>query len=452
MLALLLWPPPAAGQQQPVPEQSGQQLQVAEEPPLSPQTVQQLELLEVKEGWLDSQSLLQLPDWMALGISFTAEPMLNAVGGARRGSAWVGQTALSLSVGSGLSQPLPQWREADHWSLNVSVSHTAGDAAYSERIGALFPLQQVAYPSGFLLSELSLNRSGGDGWLALKAGLVPLNPTFIAVPVFDLYVHSAFNNTLNIGLPGLPINPYPALGGIISVRPGPQLSLHYGWFDLASTEPLSRWLGSPAPQGSSLAGTGTAQLLQLNWEPGGPGAAEGSPLSGCRSAAGVQRRRPGCRQPVAVQSQLPPALFSLGGTFTSREGAGVYGSATFRSGLPLGLDERLWFGAALSSADSGVIAPTFVAGGLVVQGPLPSRPLDLLVLAAGRAGLRPGSAAAGGLPWPSRHEAMVELGYQWQINRNLALQPTVQWILNPSGGDRPLPAIVAGGLQLNLTF
>jgi porin len=414
--------------------------------------VQQLELLEVKEGWLDSQSLLQLPDWMALGISFTAEPMLNGVGGARRGSAWLGQTALSLSVGSGLSQPLPLWREADRWSLNLNINHTAGDPDFSERIGALLPLQQVAYPSGFLLSELSLNRSAGDGWLALKAGIVPLNPTFIAAPVLDLYVHSAFNNTLNIGLPGLPINPYPSLGGIISVHPDRQLSLSYGWFELASTEPLSRWLGNQATPGSSLAAAGTAQLLQLNWEPRGLGQPPDSPLSGCRSGAGVQRLRPGCRQPVAVQNQLPPALFSLGGILSSREGAVVYGSATLRSGLPLGLDERLWFGAALSSGDSGVVDPSFVAGGLVVQGPLPSRPLDLLVLAAGRAGLQPGSAASGGLQWPSRHEAMLELGYVWQINRNLALQPTLQWILNPSGGDRPLPGIVAAGLQLSLTF
>ena len=89
-----------------------------------------------------------------------------------------------------------------------------------------------------------------------------------------------------------------------------------------------------------------------------------------------------------------------------------------------------------------------MGGGLVVQGALPSRPLDLLVLAAGRASLRPGAVTA----WPSTYEGMVELGYQLALNRRLALQPTLQWILNPSAGTGPLPDILAASLQLSLSF
>jgi porin len=70
------------------------------------------------------------------------------------------------------------------------------------------------------------------------------------------------------------------------------------------------------------------------------------------------------------------------------------------------------------------------------------------VLGAGRAGLNPTAIGS----WPSRHEAMVELGYQLQLNANLNLQPTLQWILNPSAAPQPVPSILAAILQLSLTF
>jgi porin len=84
---------------------------------------------------------------------------------------------------------------------------------------------------------------------------------------------------------------------------------------------------------------------------------------------------------------------------------------------------------------------SFLGAGLLIQGIVPRRPLDLLVLGAGRAaGLGTGD------------EGMVELGYQWQINRNLALQPTLQWIIHPSGASPTPPGILAAGLQISLTF
>jgi len=415
---------------------------------------QQLELREVKEGWLNSQQLLQLPDWLVLGLTYTAEPMANPLGGERFQASWVGQTSLAVSVGTGLARPAAQWRELDHWTISTTLTHNGGNPDFSSGIGALFPLQQVAYPRGLLLSEASVMRCSGTGWLAMRAGIVPLNPAFVTAPVFDFYGHSAFNNTLNLSLDGLPINPYASLGGIVSLRPTRDLTLRYGWFDLSSTEPLARWFGSAPPFSSSPGGN--AQLLQLNWQPAALAPAAGTPLLGCRSSAGVMRRRRGCRQPMLVQNQLPGALFSLGGYSTTQQAGGIYGSATWRSGLPLGLDERLWIGGAWSPNDGGSIGPTFLAGGLVVQGPLPGRPMDVLVLGAGRAGLNPNlnaklNASRTGA-WRSAYEGMVELGYQLQLNRSLGLQPSLQWIVNPSGADRPLPGILAAGLQLTFSF
>ena len=396
--------------------------------------------------WPSSQQLLRLPDWLALGLAFSAEPMANPLGGERPAAVWLEQTSLTLSAGRGLNRDPLQWRELDHWRLSTTLTHTGGDGLYGQRIGALLPPQQIAYPSGFLLSEASIHRLSGAGWLDLKAGLVPINPEFIAAPILNFYVHSALNNTLNLSLNGVPISPYAGAGAIVQLRPGPDLSLRYGWFDLSSTKPLATWLGSPPPfRGSP---KGAVQMLQLNWTPAAWAPSGTTPLQACRTSAGVVRRRGDCHQPVAVQNQLPGALVSLGGYDTTRGTGGLYGSATVRSGLPFGLAERIWIGGAWAPVGNGNLAPDFVAGGLVVQGPLPSRPLDVLVLGAGRAGLSP----TAGPSWPSRYEAMAELGYQWQLNASLAIQPTLQWIFHPSGGDQPLPGILTTSLQLSLSF
>ena len=148
---------------------------------------------------------------------------------------------------------------------------------------------------------------------------------------------------------------------------------------------------------------------------------------------------------MSVENQLPNGLLSLGGFLTSENGNGVYGSVTLPAGLPLGLTDRFWIGASYAPDASQVIAPTFVGGGLVVQGPLPGRPVDLALLGIGRGGLSNQLSS-------SAYEGMLELGYRIQINQSLNLQPTLQWIFNPSGAQQSVPGILAAGMQIQLNF
>lgn len=413
------------------------------DPQPAPQPAPTADTIQLSSTWPSAQELLQLPDWMQLELSVTAEPLFNPHGGERSAGSWIQQGNLNLSLGAGLNKTSSSWQEFDHWQLSVSVNHDAGDAYYNRAIGALFPLQQAAYPAGFYLSEVAIERQRGDGWLNLKAGILPLNPDFVEVPVLGNYVHSAFNNTLNITVDGLPINPYAALGGVITAQASPELSLRYGLFDLSSTEPLSRWLG--LSDGGIHSNTGVAQFLQLDLQ---PRAMAAKPLSACRTERGIVRwtaRRGSCPAPVQVENQLHNGLLSLGGFLTSENGNGVYGSVTLPAGLPLGLTDRLWLGASYAPDPSRVLAPTFVGGGLVVQGPLPGRPLDVAILGIGRSGLSHQLSN-------SSYEGMLELGYRIQLNRNLGLQPTLQWIVNPSGASQPVPGILAAGLQIQLAF
>jgi len=401
------------------------------------------EPISLSDPWPSLQELLQLPDWLELELSVTAEPLFNPLGGERSAGSWIQQGTLSLNLSSGLNKASSSWREWDHWQLSVNVNHDAGDAYYNSAIGALFPLQQVAYPAGFYLSEIAIQRQNGEGWLNVKAGILPINPDFVEVPVLGNYVHSAFNNTLNITVAGLPINPYTAFGGVVTAHASPELSLRYGLFDLSSTDTVSRWLG--LTDGGIGPNTGTVQFLQVDLQ---PSAMSAQPLPACRTERGVVRwsqQRGVCPAPVSVENQLPDGLFSVGGFLTTENGNGVYGSITVPSGLPLGLAHRFWLGGSYAPDASQVIAPTFVGGGLVVQGPLPGRPLDVALLGLGRGGLSNQLSS-------SAYEGMLELGYRIQINQSLNLQPTLQWIFNPSGTQQPLPGILADGMQIQVTF
>ena len=401
------------------------------------------EPISPSDPWPSVQDLLQLPDWMQLELSVTAEPLFNPSGGKRSAGSWIQQGTLGLDISSGLNKASDTWHELDHWQLSVTVNHDAGDAYYNTAIGALFPLQQVAYPAGFYLSEIAIERQRGEGWLNMKAGILPINPDFVEVPVLGNYVHSAFNNTLNITVAGLPINPYTAFGGVVTAHASPELSLRYGLFDLSSTDPLSRWLGL-SDSGIGL-NSGVAQFLQVDLK---PSAMSAQPLPACRTEWGIVRwsqRRGVCPAPVSVENQLPDGLLSLGGFLTSENSNGIYGSLTLPTGLPLGLTDRLWLAASYAPEASQVVAPTFVGGGLVVQGPLPGRPLDVALLGIGRGGLSNQLSS-------SAYEGMLELGYRIQINQSLNLQPTLQWIFNPSGALQPVPGILAAGMQIQLNF
>jgi carbohydrate-selective porin OprB len=51
-----------------------------------------------------------------------------------------------------------------------------------------------------------------------------------------------------------------------------------------------------------------------------------------------------------------------------------------------------------------------------------------------------------------KHETALELYYKYRVSDNIALQPDVQYILNPSGGEARLPDALVGMVRLHLNF
>ncbi len=377
---------------------------------------------------------LKAPDWLELQLQLQAQPLANPSGGTRQSASWIQQLSLDVVAGPGLAKPVEQWQEADHWRSHVQLMLFSGNPNWGEQIGAGFALQSTAHPTGLWLTEASLERQMGRGNVAVKAGIFSLNPGFVEAPVLNAYVHSALNNTLNLNVEVLPINPYTAPGLQLSWRPDPSGrwgEWRYGAFLLDPQANLAALFGVD-PDEPQL--NGHTQVLQWSFD---------------RFPGATALNGPIIRGDQHIPRQLPPPLLQIATGYldnrsTGELNAGLAATFTLAAPLPMGLDNRVWLGVNAGFQWDTNPVPLFVGGGWLSQGLIPSRPLDVLALGVGSSRFSPTLSPGQG------SETVLELNYSWLVNGNLSLQPVLQLILNPDG--RNADPILALGMGLTLQF
>lgn len=403
-------------------------------------------------GWITSpasveagpvDTLFGLPEWVDLSINLNVEPMGGSPNSNHSIAAtWFQQTLVNVSLGSGLAKDPKAWTEQDHWQLNLQLTHAAGDPHLAAQLGAAFAPQTDVIPVGTWITDANVVRNRGASWWSAQAGLMSTNTEFLTAPVYDNYISSTLNNTLNLGIIGLPLNPYVAPGITVAGHTERFGELSYGFYWLNPETLIASSLGVD-PQQPDV--SGELQILQWSINP--------------------LRERNDLLEPIALQHsqeliarQLPPPLVQLGGFFASTHllsttaaslGDGknrvVYGSVTWPLQLPIGLDNRIWLAGNLGLDPANNAVPTFAAGGWLSQGVVSQRPLDVLALGLTRSSFSPE------LIPHATYEAVIELNYSFWISEAIQIQPVLQWILNPSGSGHA-PPIWAGGLQVNLNL
>lgn len=393
--------------------------------------------------WPSLNQLLALPDWMNLTLTLNAAPIANPIGGLTAAANWMQQTELNLAFGSGLALEPTRWRrELDHWQARLRLDAYNGNPNFGNAIGSLFAPQTMAYPAGFYLSNISLQRSSRDQSLMISAGYQSIDQNFLVNQPYTSYLYAGFNDTLNLTLPGLPITPYAAPSLVLRWRSPGLGSWSVGAYWLDQETEMAGLLGAPPGLTPDL--RGSLQVLQWDLPLWSRAARLQAPL---RSADGA----PVLRQLAAPLLQL--GAFRNSTTFLSASDSPtgraallnhvMFGAFTLPAQLPLGLDNRVWGTLQWGLNPAQNITPLFLAGGWQCQGLFPGRPLDVLSLGVGRTAFSPQLLPQ--LSWAGA----VELNYSFQLNNRLALQPVVQWLLRPSG-DGTVPAILTTALQLNL--
>ena len=158
------------------------------------------------------------------------------------------------------------------------------------------------------------------------------------------------------------------------------------------------------------------------------------------------------------EQNLPDPLIQLGGYFSNTHldvsgntnpgdgtNNGIYGTVTWPLSLPIGENNLIWISSSLSLNPNNNPLISYTAGGLLSQGVLPGRPLDVMAGGFNR------NRFSQSITPNQSYEGVLELNYTIQISESLQIQPLMQWIINPSGiGSEP--TIWATGAQINLSI
>ena len=427
-----------------------------------------LKLMESPRGVLEAAhfgDMLGLPDWMAISLSLVSQPMGNFTGSKQRTFSSIDMQAIDLGLSSGFNKDDADKNEVDRWSFRSSLANYIGPPPYfSEEIGAAFPLQALVdtngIEEGFWLQGLWLQRDSAN--LSLKVGNnLSLDP-LVGSPVYNAYVNSTINYTLNLNLPGYPIIPSTSLGASMRWRASDRLTVNYGAFQLSNQRAGSQaglWKGWRFNLDRD---DGVVQALRLDWALGD---APTGPLLICMSqdkADVVVRHHQGCQRPMRLENKLPDPVLQLGVISGSwrfpqlnnpkrweNRANTVFSSATLPVPFPLGHGSRIWGSAVVGTEPAINEVPLFIEGGWITQGVIPQRPFDAVVLGATRSSFSPYSRSASGDR--QSYEGMIELGYILQLSQKLALQPGVQLILNPDGTGKN-ETLVVPGMQVSFNW
>jgi porin len=354
-----------------------------------------------------------------LSATYTGEVWRNAQGGIRRGSVYLENLEVGLEVDA---ERTLGWRGA---TLKVSGFHN-DDSTLSDRfVGDIQAISGKDATGGTRLYEAWMRQAFGPG--VLKAGVIDLNTEFSVNATGLIFVNGAQGLGLDlaqVGRNGPSVFPATGLGLVGEALIGGHWSVKLGVFDGVPRD-------SARPRG------GTFRL----------GMDEGALVIGEVSHGAQEETR------FAVGLWGHTAKFdALGGPVSQDSSMGGYVLA--EQPLARWGRRRLDGFARLGFADPKIeqIAATYSAG-LVLKGPIlgfddEALGVGVTVAQNGRQFRR--AQAALGTPVELR-ETALELTYRAQVTSWLALQPDLQYVINP-GADPALKNALVAGLRFEVTW
>lgn len=359
--------------------------------------------------------------------AYTADFWSNTRGGLAEGERFLDNLDLILGFeGAGVLENV---------TATMHVLHNNGGAFSEDLVGDAQVVTNIeAGNEATRLYELWIARSFAEDRAGVKLGLQDLNADFDIQETGGLFLNSSHGigpDFSQSGLNGPSIFPVTAVALTGFVRPSEGWTLKLGAFDGVPGDP-------ELPRRTT---------IRLNREEGALLVAEGERRFGetGRAALGVW----GYTAKFDAMSRTDPD----GEPVQLRGNQGLYGIVEGRVMAEAGTDDQglnLWARAGFADEDVNAIGRYF-GGGAAYTGLIPGRDADQAGLAIGQArfgqGAKDSVAAAGGLLEGS--ETTVEVTYRIALTDWLAVQPDVQYIVNPAG-DPSVENAVAAGVRFEL--
>ena len=365
-------------------------------------------------------------------FSYTGELVRDAVGGTRRGSAFVGAAGVQVTLRLGR---LLGWHGAQ---LFVFALGTHGGAP-SELVGDVQGVSNLEAPAGLKLEEAWLQQNLLDNRLSWLVGRYDLNTEFYRLQSAALFMNSSFGigpELAQSGVGGPSIFPNTAVGTRVDFKPSRNLAWRAALLDGVPVDRPGEGIRLFAPGDGALL-VGEVALLHRPDTAGVPRQR--------RFGIGRGRARPYGGK-LAIGAWYYTARFSdlvdtlpNGASVQHRGSGGAYliGDLTVRS---LTAFAQLGLGDGRVNQIGG-----YLGGGFTLTAPFASRAQDALGLAVAAA--RNGShyeraqTAAGGT---AAGETSVELTYLAQLGSWLTVQPDLQYVIHPGGTRATRNAVVPG--------
>lgn len=382
-----------------------------------------------------------------MGARYTADLMANVDGGAREGTAFLGNLDLTLRLDL---EELLGWNDL---TVFVYALGTHGESA-SALAGDAQGVDNIEAPETVRLYEAWIEKdfvSSAAGF-SLLVGLYDVNSEFDVVEEAGAFLHSSFGIGAELGLSGLSgpsIFPVTSLGTRLKWRPGPATYVMASVLDGVPGDP-----GNPEATAIRISrGDGALAIVEVGHFFGalsGGGGARAGRRRTRLEGAGRGHVPEDARGKVALglwhytRRFAAPGGDDRGAMRRGRPGVYALGEGTVRAERDPSQGLALF--ARAGWADPRVHRfELYAGGGLVYTGLLPGRPADEfgLGVAAARNGdvFRESEAAAGRPVTP--FEIALELTYRAQVTSWLALQPDLQVVFNPdTEPDRPGATLV----------
>lgn len=351
---------------------------------------------------------------IAFSVLETLDIWRNTSGGLRRGGAQINKVQVSADVsGAAFGRP--------GWSAHAQYLRTDGRGPTETLVGDIQTTSNIEAVNTHRLMEAWVEAPlGADA--SLRVGLMDLNADFDAIEPAELFLNSSHGiapDLSDTGRNGPSIFPVGALGLHAQWSPNDRLALRGAVFDGVPGDPDHPKAFATVDLRRS---DGALAIAQADFRFGDAGQVSWGAWT--YTARFDRLDQPGRRQ---------------------RGQAGAY--AFVQGPLPWAAGWRGWLRIGVADARVAVVRD-YVGLGLVRQGPFPARPHDALGFAVARAGLGHAARVGTGLP---RAETAFEATYRFQLSDNFAVQPDIQYVVNPAGAAGLRDAL-AVGLRFTLSL
>lgn len=321
--------------------------------------------------------------------SYTSDAYYNTRGGIATGGGFMGMGNITV----GFDTEAAGWWRGGEFFVNGASIH--GRSLTENYLGDLQVASNIDAGEHSYLHELWFRQRLGR--VSVTIGLQDLNAEFMVTEGGGEFVNSSFG-TPSVIATGVPVPIFPLTGLGATAR-----------WDISD-----RW----AVQGALFDGAQTDFERNPNNVRWALGRGDGT---------------------LAMGEVHLDGRYKIGGYYHSQEGNwGIHASAD----QPLGDRVGLFVQAVVSPKNKNANNYYLGLGGNLT-GVFSRRGRDAAGLALAHAGLHTAE---------HKHETAVELYYKYNFTDNIALQPDVQYIVSPSGGESKLSDALVGILRLHLSF